>query len=169
MSGLSLIQVKKLIIKPVLDAFPARYARPYNLLLGTLLVESGGVYIKQLGGGPALGPFEMELATHNDCYNNFLRYPANAALLAVVKSTLGSGVFSGAAAMEGNFYYAAAMARVKYIRVDAPLPSETDAAALAAYHKDWYNTADGATDVSESEALFAQAIAVPDEEDADIA
>jgi len=158
MSGLSLLQVRQFVIDPVEAALPSRVKPCPNLLLGTMLVESGGIYIKQLGGGPAIGLMEMEPATHNDCYFNFLRYTNNADLMSVVKSTLGVGPFAGVGAMAGNLYYAFIMARIKYFRVEAALPDDNDAAALSAYHKQYYNTAGGATNIDQSVLLFQQAI-----------
>jgi hypothetical protein len=46
-----------------------------NQMLGTAAVESNfGYYQRQLGGGPALGIFQMETATRQDIVDNYLRY-----------------------------------------------------------------------------------------------
>ena len=161
MTGLNLSQVKSLIIVPVLSAFPPRFARPVNLMLGTMLVESSGEFLTQAEDGPARGLFQMEIATYADCWSNFLRFPANADVLATVQSTVGSGQFSGSQAMCGNFYFACAMARVKYIRVAAALPDDNDAEALANYYKTYYNTAGGAASVAGAIPLFQTAIDTP--------
>jgi hypothetical protein len=45
------------------------------LLLGTALTESGDMhYLHQLGNGPALGVYQMEPTTHEDIYDNYLKY-----------------------------------------------------------------------------------------------
>lgn len=155
--GLSLIQVKNNIIGPVDKLLPARVKPCVPLALGTMMVESQGSYLRQIGGGPASSFWQMEEATHDDCYNNFLRY--NSDLMSVAKLLQGQAPFNMFAAMAGNMWYAYFMMRIKYFRAIASLPSLTDALALANYHKDIYNTAGGATDVSKSTALFAKAIA----------
>jgi hypothetical protein len=46
-----------------------------NLLLGTAAQESQfGTYFRQIGGGPALGVFQMEPDTEIDIWDNYLRY-----------------------------------------------------------------------------------------------
>jgi hypothetical protein len=45
-----------------------------ELLLGTALQESGLIYRRQLNNGPALGLFQMEPATHDDIWADFLTY-----------------------------------------------------------------------------------------------
>lgn len=46
-----------------------------NLLLGTMAVESDfGRYVKQIGGGPALGVFQCEPATRRDIDEHYLKY-----------------------------------------------------------------------------------------------
>jgi hypothetical protein len=45
-----------------------------QLLLGTAMQEDDLVHRRQMGGGPARGFFQMELATHNDIWQNFLKF-----------------------------------------------------------------------------------------------
>ncbi|MFT8890817.1 MAG: hypothetical protein ABF888_03150 [Acetobacter papayae] len=155
MSGLDLAQFKALIVRPVVSALgPGEGA--VNLLTGTALVESGLVYLVQIRG-PALGLFQMEPATHDDCWQTWLRYQnATAASLLQV---CGLRSPPGAGAMVSNLRYACAMARVKYLRAPAPLPPANDAAALSAYHKQNYNTVMGAANAAHNVGLFQQAIA----------
>jgi hypothetical protein len=163
MTGLNLTQVKEFIIRPTLALFPPQYNSPVavNLLAGTLVAESEGEYVHQLGAGPAIGLFEMEPATHDDCWINFLNYPGQAELAAIVRATaLAGSLISGAAQMAGNDYYGCAMARVRYIRVKAAMPDATDAAGLCTYWKTWYNTAGEAGAVDSAHiAMFEGAIA----------
>ena len=44
-----------------------------NLIMGTAAQESGFTYIKQLGGGPALGMFQVEPATAEDILFRYLK------------------------------------------------------------------------------------------------
>src|SRR5260221_162978 len=53
---------------------PGDLQAPVELLLGTALQESGLTYRVQLGGGPARGLFQMEPNTHDDIWDNFLKY-----------------------------------------------------------------------------------------------
>jgi hypothetical protein len=160
MNGLNVSQIKQNVIIPTLELLtPILYSLDaVNLLAGTMLVESGGVYIRQLGTGPAVGIFQMEKATHDDCYNTFLNYISQSELKRAVISLLAAEPVLPMDQLAGNLFYAAAMCRVKYYRCPQALPSATDALGLANYHKTWYNTAAGATVVSESQYLFQQAI-----------
>jgi hypothetical protein len=160
MSGLDVSQIKQNVIIPTLELLtPIPYSvAAVNLLAGTMLVESGGIYIRQLVYGPAVGIFQMEKATHDDCYNTFLNYITNSELKRAVLSLLAAEPVLPMDQMAGNLFYAAAMCRVKYYRCPTALPDANDALGLANYHKTWYNTAAGATEVSQSELLFQQAI-----------
>ena len=158
MSGINLAQLDQYVAQPVLTAF----GPPWNsnaarvLLLGTALHESGGgEYLAQVGGGPALGAWQMEPFTHDDCWQNFLQYQP--ALAAAVRSFQVQGV--GAAQMAWNLAYGCAMARVKYIRAQPPLPAADDASSMAAYYKQFYNSSLGAAVVDPAlVACFTQAL-----------
>ena len=45
-----------------------------NQIYGTALVESNNKNVKQYGGGPALGYFQMEPATRKDIFINYILY-----------------------------------------------------------------------------------------------
>lgn len=45
-----------------------------NQIYGTALVESNNKNVRQYGGGPALGYFQMEPATRKDIFTNYLSY-----------------------------------------------------------------------------------------------
>ena len=155
----NLTQVKTRIIQPMLNLLPAKWntQAAANILAYTFLAESGGgQYIAQLGGGPAIGPFQMETVTHDDCWTNFLHYQM---ILSSVGRNLACGAVPSAAQMAGNWSYAAFMARVKYIRSPLALPAANDAAGICNAHKAIYNTAGGATVVDAAHiALAEQAI-----------
>jgi len=126
-----------------LDANPRAAAQ---LLLGTAIQESNLQFRRQFGDGPARGLFQMEPATHNDIWTNFLKF--NPALADKVRSFLG-GAEPSADALENNDKYAAAMARAHYRRVSAPLPAADDIPAMGAYWKAHYNTPQGAGTANE--------------------
>ncbi|MFT9325008.1 MAG: hypothetical protein ABF537_12850, partial [Acetobacter sp.] len=60
MPGLDLAQFKALLVSPVLGQLELGGNAAVNLLTGTALVESGLVWLRQNGGGPALGLWQME-------------------------------------------------------------------------------------------------------------
>jgi len=157
MSGLSISQLKHLIIAPTLGAVGLGGDAAVNLLAGTALAESGAAYVRQIGG-PALGLWQMEPATHQDCWDNYLAFPGRSTLARGIRGLLSADVPSEDQLM-CNLRYACVMARVKYLRVPHPLPGASDAVALAAYHKKWYNSECGAANAARNVPLFAAAIA----------
>jgi len=148
--SLHLLQLKDLVVKPVLKGLGMYSVAAEQLVIGTICQESRGVYLKQLGGGPALGICQMEPNTHKDIWLNYLKYQRD-----IVKDL--SGLISGAAedvcAVAGypdhdelisNLKYAIAMCRVHYWRKPNALPKANDINGLASYWKQFYNTVKGA-------------------------
>jgi hypothetical protein len=129
-------------IRPALTALDAGGPAAERLVLGTGIQESLLVHRRQLGNGPARGLFQMEPATHDDCWENFLKF--RAPLAEKVRRTLDPGQEPVASTLEVNDRYAAAMCRVRYLRVRAAMPPTTDIPAMANYWKQHYNTALGA-------------------------
>lgn len=154
MSGLSIDHLKYDVVEPVLTTLGLMSTSALNLVTGTALVESQCVYLKQLGTGPALGLFQMEPATEQDIWTNYLAYQHD--LKAKVQSLLSPGATT--AQLVGNVPYAAAMCRIKYLRAPDALPSAKDAAGMAAYHKTIYNTAGGAADAETNTPLFQSVV-----------
>lgn len=145
------------VIRPTLAGLELYSRAAEVLLLGTAITESRLSYIKQVGGGPAVGVYQMEPATYRDIHTNYLKF----------KGELRERVrdFSGrtphdAPVLMGNMYYATAMARIHYLRVPIGLPKWDDAVGMAHYHKIHYNTMLGKTDPEESVAHFIRAIEV---------
>lgn len=140
--GIDAYQFRTLIVRSVLDRLDG-YGVPYsqcaeNLLMGTAAQESRlGTFLVQQGGGPALGVFQMEPATHDDLQANYLRYQPR---LDVAVNSLVVGVAT-APQMVWNLRYACAMARIHYFRVKEPLPVDPEnVQQLAAYWKEHWNT-----------------------------
>lgn len=151
-------QLRTLVVQPVLAAL--ELSAPdvaENLVMGTAAHESHlGDYIKQVGGGPAMGIFQMEPATLNDCYANYLDYPGRADLKAKVDGflaahpALSDGSPDKAGQLATNLAYATAMCRIRYYRAPAAMPTDAnDVNALAAYWKQYYNTPLGAGTVEQ--------------------
>lgn len=119
-----------------------------NLLLGTAAQESlFGTHIRQLESGPALGVFQMEPATEEDIWENYLssRYYRRAAMVKIC------GVFSfvNNGALEWNLAYAICMTRLFYRRIKEPFPDAQDIKGFAQYWKKYYNTSVGKGTVEE--------------------
>jgi hypothetical protein len=136
---LDIPQFRQYILQPALKEIGLYSLAAEELLLGTALQESRLTYLKQLGGGPAVGVFQMEPATHDDIYDNYLEY--NSRLKEQVQYL---AIESSSQEMVGNLFYAAAMCRVHYYRVSEALPDAGDTVTQAAYWKEYYNTPLGA-------------------------
>ncbi len=116
--------------------------------MGTAAQESHLEYVKQLGDGPALGLFQMEPATHQDIWANFLEY--RPAIVASIRNAIGyNGGVPSAQRMIWDLRYAAIMCRIHYLRVPEALPASDDIWAQAAYWKQHYNTELGAGTIEE--------------------
>lgn len=148
-------QLRDDIVIPVLQLLvPLQHDQSGNditaaveLLMGTAMQESRcGEYIHQLGNGPALGVFQMEPATEHDLWTNYLEFHPE---YRVPIGKLICGGIDRTKQLEGNLYYAVAMARMLYMRVPAALPAKGDLGNQAAYYKKWYNTPLGAATVDE--------------------
>jgi len=113
-----------------------------ELLMATAAQESHlGQYRRQTGGGPALGIFQMEPATFNDIWLNYLAYHKNleADLCALATTQPPRPV-----EMVTNDAFAILMARVHYLRAPGSLPAASDLEGLWAYYKAHWNTPLGA-------------------------
>lgn len=136
-------QLREYVTRPVLKKMGVYSEAAEELLMLTAAQESlCGKFVHQVGG-PALGIYQMEPATHDDIWDNFLRYKSG---LREVVQRLGRL----SAELPGNLYYATAMTRVHYLRVDERLPSAMDVDGLANYWKRHYNTIKGAGTVAEA-------------------
>ena len=134
---LNILQLRQTVIRPVLEEIGAHSQAAENLVLGTALQESNLHYLRQLGDGPARGLYQMEPATHDDIWANYLSYRAE--LAARVSEFLAENR-ERTEQLIWNLAYATAMCRVHYMRVPAPLPEASDIQGMAAYWKQHYNT-----------------------------
>jgi hypothetical protein len=144
---MNLWQVREYIVRPALAHIGMTDKADVQLVMGTGAAESGFVFIDQTaaGPGPAFGPWQMEAATHEDIW----RWLAlRAALASKVRERMILPM-EGCAQMHGNWFYAAIMCRLHYLRFAAPLPAADDIGAMAAYWKTLYNTSHGAGTVED--------------------
>jgi len=127
--------IRENIIRPVLQALDLYSESAVQLLLGTAIQESHLTYRRQLGDGPALGLWQMEPMTHEDCWDNYLHFNP---ILAHKVLTAGKLLERPMVAeLQANDSYACAMARVKYLRIPDTIPFGLE--SQAAYWLKWYN------------------------------
>ncbi len=124
-----------------------------QLITGVVWQESGqGEWLKQLGNGPAVSFIQMEPNTHDDIWENFLKY----------REELGKTVESLSIKLDGDqkghphpislmysLPYQVAMCRCHFLRVKEGLPKEGDVEGMAKYWKKYYNTEEGKGTVDE--------------------
>ena len=138
-------QVRMYVVRPVLQAIGAWSQPAEDLVMGTAAQESRLQFIRQLGGGPALGLWQMEPATHDDIWRHYLNRKS---LLAInLLGAVGISKMPTAEAMTYNMRYAACMCRVHYLRKPGAIP--TTLVGQAEYWKDHYNTHLGAGTVDQ--------------------
>lgn len=117
-----------------------------ELIMGTFAQESNFKYVRQIGGGPALGYGQMEPATFNDIVINFLRHKPGL----TGKILKACGIVSLEPEMLiKNKALMICMTRVHYLRKSEPLPSYKDVWAMGEYWKQYYNTPAGKGTVKE--------------------
>lgn len=138
---LDILNFKNLILVPTLKAVDLYSESVVNLLLGTAIQESRLTYLKQKGGGPALGLFQIEPATLDDIYFRYLLREDKRELMGrVQKFTTAQSVREQ---VIGNIPFAVVIARIRYLMVPEALPAYDVLQALGEYWKRFYNTTAG--------------------------
>lgn len=141
-------QLRDLIIKPALSDLVMLSDNAIELMMFTCAVESlGGTYLKQLTG-PALGIYQMEPATYNDIWQNYIAN--NSKLLLVLLSNFGCHNMSSEDRLVYDLRFATAMTRIHYARVPQALPLKDDIEAMWDYYKEHYNSSRGAAEKAQS-------------------
>lgn len=147
------------IIRPTLEYLDPLI--PYSkaaehLIVMTALAESRFDAIGQWPRGPAKGIFQMEPATFNWLYLDWLGARSREALRQrFAKLELPEPV-DPVEQLEGNMYFATAMCRLRYWVAPNALPDASDINGLAAYHKRWYNTVAGAAIPAETVRIYRE-------------
>jgi hypothetical protein len=121
-----------------------------ELLMLTAAQESlCGEYIRQEGGGPALGIYQMEPITYLSLWNDFIAYRED------LKDILSYG-FPGIdhnnyrLHMMGNLVYQTVIARIKYLWAPEALPDPSNPRSIGKYYKKYWNTYKGKATVEEA-------------------
>lgn len=146
---MNLKQVRDLIIEPALKAVGLYSPEAVDLVLYTGLQESGYKYLKQLGTGPALSFWQIEPATLDDTFENYLKYRQDLADLvgALLPEYNGNSNLYDEwlnHQLITNLSFAVAICRIKYRRDKMPLPAVGDGPGMAHIWKVVYNTPLGA-------------------------
>jgi hypothetical protein len=122
------------LIRETLDAMGERYASPVavELLMLTTAQESGlGLHLWQVGGGPALGIYQMEPGRWEDTVVRGERL--HDALAGAVGADWGDD--RSMRRLVYDLRYATAMARAAYWLIPEPLPGAADLDGLDAYYQ----------------------------------
>ena len=143
-------QFREEIVRPVLHDLKMYSPVAENLIMGTAAQESGFTYLKQLGGGPALGMFQVEPATAEDILFRYLkgRKDLRRRFESAVQSTPPHSIdwetITIAHVSErliSDLKFGVALCRLRYWMVPEGMPSRADdLPALARYYKAHYNT-----------------------------
>jgi len=157
-------QLRELIIRPVLEHLNPEipYSREAEDLLMMIAAHEShlGEYVKQVQG-PALGPYQMEPKTLEDCWDNYLRYKNDIAKKVVRYHVHSDMIQDSGQDLIGNLWYATATARAQLYRFKEALPSKVEYVvqgeyvepaylmALAEYAKKYWNTEEGAAEVED--------------------
>lgn len=144
-------QLTTLVVRPTLKRLGLYSLAAEQLIVGTIYVESKAKYLKQIGGGPALGVIQMEPATYWDIWQNYLAYkPALANKVAQLagSDSLDDDFRPNTTQLISNLAFAVAMCRVHYLRNKSALPEAGNISALGKYWKEHYNTHLGAGTVA---------------------
>jgi len=112
-----------------------------TFLVGIAAVESRLRLLRQVGGGPALGLWQIEPATHDDLLASWLdtRPEVRSRVLSLRAEAPARHV-----QLASNLAYGAVIARLLIWRAPARLPRATDVPGQAKVWKQYYNTAGGA-------------------------
>lgn len=148
-TGISRTHLARYVVRPALEAIDAWSPVAEDMVTATALYESKARYLKQIGGGPACGLWQIEPATGNDIRANWLLY----------RQTKRDQI-RGLMTLENfedqlvtNMMLGAALCRIQYLRSPIPLPTDPDEAGVL--YKTAYNTALGAGSAADFARVYA--------------
>lgn len=158
--GLNLVQVKELVVRPVLTKLNLGGETAVNLVFGTALVETHLSWIRQylsrkdVLNGTGRGLWQLEPATIDWLYNDLMARPKHNARLRIIKSLYMTGE-NLHQQMITNMSLGAIFCRFKYLSSSSPM-CKNNANDMYEYHKRIYNAGGAATD--KNIAIFQTAI-----------
>lgn len=147
-------QFRDEIVEPTLKSMGMYSTAAERLIVGTALAESGLVFLRQHGGGPALGVMQIEMATARDLLDRYLTVKrpdlnarfCQAVFLPVIPPVDWSTIPSSRIArlLTGNLAFSVGLARIRYWMAPEPMPRAGESGGLGDYWKRHYNTPLGA-------------------------
>lgn len=152
MNGLSPYHLINGVIRPTLKITDLWSSSAEILIIGTGIEESNLRYLYQKGKGIDNNPYndglgkglyQMETATHDDIWTNYLMFQPNLAVRVRRFMALPQKEKPDANQLIWNLAYATLLCRMHYLRVPEPLPKESDLEGIARYWKKHYNTEKG--------------------------
>lgn len=144
MKSLSAVDLQLYIIRPTLKRYNLWSLSAENLVMGTAAQESHcGKWLHQMGGGPALGLYQMEPRTYFDIIKRVVPRFAKKCGIDIEDFSSNPEVLIYDAQL------ATLMCRLQYARWPEPLPAPHDIQKLARIWKSRYNTAKGKGTVNE--------------------
>lgn len=147
-------EIRRWVVKPILERAKLWSASAENLVLGTGLCESGYDFLDQRDQGskpgPAFGPWQIEEATYQSLWTREISVANRLQCLAA----LGLDGVPPVDELHGNLFLGALVCRLKYLTIKEALPSSGDSIALARYWKTYYNTSVGKGYVVNAIAAF---------------
>lgn len=137
---MNLSEIRRWVVRPVLERAELWSLAAENLILGTGLAESGFEFLDQrdLQGrpGPAFGPWQIEELTYTSLWFQELSQMTRMNCLAAIGFDEPPHVDE----LHGNLFLGALTCRMKYLTIHERLPDASDASGMAVYWKKYYNT-----------------------------
>ena len=133
------------------DGAKNRLAATELLMLTAAQETHLGEYLFQLGDGPAMGIFQIEPATYEDLFENYLTYREDL-LGKLTDFNIHEGNWK--LNMKGNLVYQVVIARLIYKRVKEALPDMNSPASMGTYWKNYWNTHLGKGTVQDAVANY---------------
>lgn len=130
--------LRERVIRPTLHRIKLWSPAAEELLVGIAAQEThlGALGRRQMGGGPALGLWQMEPATHRLTWRWVRRYrPALA--LSILEIAAPAPAEPGLLVISDH--YACAMARALCLSIPGPLPEPHNVEAQGVWYKRWWN------------------------------
>lgn len=137
-------QLRTIVIQETLKPLVLWSEKAEALLCATAAMETqGGKYIKQIGGGGALGIYQMERRTHDSLWRQKLSQPKRLPLVRAMLNQFSFCRAPDASAMMWHLGYSTFMARFFYFVIPESLPEVDDLKGQWAYYKMYWNTQAG--------------------------
>ena len=146
---MKLQQVIDYWIKPALEYFPQnlRTTNRVQFMLAIGCIESGYRAVAQEPVPDALGFWQMQRSTFNDCIENFLRYNNEFSDGWEVLGELHRTFYKNLAS---DCIFACYMASIKVYRAPPALPEFNDFKGMAEYWKTYYNASPNGASIDEA-------------------